>query len=48
VLGGSCAAYEYFTVSVWFKEKNRAEAERTDVSEKTKQLIPESILISFS
>jgi len=30
---------EYFTVSVWFKEKNRMEALKINVSEKTKQLI---------
>ena len=29
----------YFSVAVWFKEKNRTEALRADVSEKTKQLI---------
>lgn len=29
----------FFGVAVWFKEKNRAEALKTDVSEKTKQLI---------
>ena len=29
----------YFSVAVWFKEKNRMEALRADVSEKTKQLI---------
>jgi len=28
-----------FSVAVWFKEKNRAEILRADVSEKTKQLI---------
>jgi len=32
----------YFTVSVWFKKKNRAEALKADVSEKTKQLITEA------
>jgi len=29
----------YFTVAVWFKEKNRNEVLNADVSEKTKQLI---------
>ena len=29
----------YFSVAVWFKEKNRAEILKADVSEKTKQLI---------
>lgn len=29
----------YFSVAVWFKEKNRTEVLRADVSEKTKQLI---------
>jgi len=29
----------YFSVAVWFKEKNREEVLRTDVTEKTKQLI---------
>jgi len=29
----------YFSVAVWFKEKNRIEALKTDVSEKTKELI---------
>jgi len=29
----------YFSVAVWFKEKNRAEVLMADVSEKTKQLI---------
>ena len=29
----------YFSVAVWFKEKNRTEVLKTDVSEKTKQLI---------
>jgi len=29
----------HFHVAVWFKEKNREEALKTDVSEKTKQLI---------
>ena len=29
----------YFSVAVWFKEKNRSEVIRTDVSKKTKQLI---------
>ena len=31
-----------FNVAVWFKEKNRAEAMRENVSEKTKRLITES------
>ena len=31
-----------FNVAVWFKEKNRAEAMRENISEKTKQLIAES------
>ena len=30
---------EYFSVSVWFKEKNRMEAINADVSDKTRQLI---------
>jgi len=30
---------KYFSVAVWFKEKNRAEALKADVSEKTKLLI---------
>ena len=29
----------YFSVAIWFKEKNRAEILKADVSEKTKQLI---------
>ena len=29
----------YFNVTVWFKEKNRTEVLKTDVSEKTKQMI---------
>ena len=29
----------YFSAAVWFKEKNRVEALKADVSEKTKQLI---------
>ncbi|MCL1910802.1 MAG: DUF3788 domain-containing protein [Leptospirales bacterium] len=29
----------YFSVAVWFKEKNRLEALKTDVGEKTKRLI---------
>ena len=29
----------YFNVAIWFKEKNRMEILRADVSEKTKQLI---------
>ena len=29
----------YFSVAVWFKEKNRTEVLRTDISEKTKKLI---------
>ncbi|MCL2377273.1 MAG: DUF3788 domain-containing protein [Defluviitaleaceae bacterium] len=29
----------YFSVAVWFKEKNRAEVLEADVSEKTRQLI---------
>ena len=29
----------YFSVAVWFKEKNRTEVLRADVSEKTKKLI---------
>jgi hypothetical protein len=29
----------YFSVAVWFKEKNRAEVLRADVSEKTKHII---------
>ncbi len=32
----------YFSVAVWFKEKNRAEILNADVSEKTKQLILDS------
>ena len=32
----------YFSVAVWFKEKNRAEVLRTDVTEKTKQLISDA------
>jgi len=32
----------YFSVAVWFKEKNRLEALSTDVSEKTKQLISDA------
>ena len=29
-------------MAVWFKEKNRAEATRENISEKTKQIISES------
>ena len=32
----------YFSVAVWFKEKNREEVLRTDVTEKTKQLISDA------
>ena len=32
----------YFNVAVWFKEKNREEILRADVSDKTKQLIRDS------
>ena len=32
----------YFNVAVWFKEKNRGEILRADVSDKTKQLIRDS------
>ncbi|MCL2202003.1 MAG: DUF3788 domain-containing protein [Oscillospiraceae bacterium] len=32
----------YFSVAVWFKEKNRMEALKADVSEQTRQLISEA------
>ena len=32
----------YFCVAVWFKEKNRTEVLKADVSEKTKQIIREA------
>jgi len=32
----------YFSVAVWFKEKNRTEVLRADISEKTKKLIRDS------
>ena len=32
----------YFSVAVWFKEKNRTEVLNADVSEKTKQLISDA------
>ena len=33
---------EYFSIAVWFTEKQRDELENTNVSEKTKQLIDEA------